>query len=105
MKRYIVCVAGGAGWPFSVCSFFPLLNTSRLPSRWLSTTEMRTASSWRPFPGHLDFFAQGQSHEEARANLEDVIEGNVRLVLQLGWDIPTIPGVAIEERDVEARPA
>lgn len=51
------------------------------------------------------FFAQGQTHEEARANLEDVIEGNVLLALQLGWEIPPLPGVTIEERDVEARPA
>jgi predicted RNase H-like HicB family nuclease len=56
-------------------------------------------------PGATGFFAEGQSHEEARANLEDVIEGNVLLALQLGWTIPVIPGVDIEERDVEARPA
>ena len=56
-------------------------------------------------PGAPGFFAEGTSHEEARANLEDVIEGNVLLALQLGWEMPVIPGVAIEERDVEARPA
>ena len=56
-------------------------------------------------PTALGFFAQGESVEEARSNLEDVIEGNVLLALQLGWDIPTLPGVTIEERDVEARSA
>lgn len=56
-------------------------------------------------PGASGFFAQGETHEEARANLQEVIEGNVLLALQLGWDIPSIPGVDIEERDVEAHPA
>lgn len=56
-------------------------------------------------PDAPGFFAQGENDEEARSNLEDVIEGNVLLALQLGWDIPTLPGVTIEERDVEARSA
>lgn len=47
------------------------------------------------------FFAQGETYEEARANLQDVIEGNVLLALQLGWDIPPVAGVDIEERDLE----
>ena len=51
------------------------------------------------------FLAQGENVEDARANLEDVVEGNILLALQLGWDIPPIPGVTIEERDVEARSA
>jgi len=55
-------------------------------------------------PDTHGFFAQGENVEEARANLEDVIEGNVLLALQLGWDIPSLPGIAIEEQDVEARP-
>lgn len=53
-------------------------------------------------PGASGFFAQGETHEEARANLAEVIEGHILLVLQLGWDIPLIPGVAIEEQDVPA---
>jgi predicted RNase H-like HicB family nuclease len=53
-------------------------------------------------PEAAGFFAQGDTHEEARANLEDVIEGNVLLSLQLGWDIPIIPGVTVKERDVSA---
>jgi predicted RNase H-like HicB family nuclease len=48
------------------------------------------------------FFAQGDTFEEARENLRDVIEGNVLLALQLGWDIPAIAEVAIEERDAQA---
>lgn len=55
-------------------------------------------------PNAQGFFAQGENVEEARANLEDVIEGNVLVALQLGWDIPTLPGVTIEEQDVEAHP-
>ena len=47
------------------------------------------------------FFAQGETHEEARANLEEVIEGNIMLALQLGWDVPPLPGIDIREQDVE----
>jgi predicted RNase H-like HicB family nuclease len=47
------------------------------------------------------FFAQGDTFEEARANLRDAIEGNVLLALQLGMPIPVIPGVSIEEQDAQ----
>lgn len=53
-------------------------------------------------PGASGFFAQGDTFEEARENLQDVIEGNVLLALQLGFDIPALEGVSVEERDVEA---
>ncbi len=53
-------------------------------------------------PTAAGFFAQGDTFEEARENLRDVIEGNVLLALQLGWDIPAIAEVAIEERDAQA---
>lgn len=53
-------------------------------------------------PGASGFFAQGDTFEEARENLQDVIEGNVLLALQLGLSIPNIAGVTIEERDAEA---
>ncbi len=53
-------------------------------------------------PEATGFFAQGDTFEEARENLRDVIEGNLLLALQLGWPIPPIEGVNIEERDVEA---
>ena len=55
-------------------------------------------------PGALGFFAQGETYEEARSNLEEVIEGNILLALQLGWEIPSIPGVEIQEQDVKANP-
>jgi len=45
------------------------------------------------------FYAQGDSFEKARANLQDVIEGNVLLALQLGFEIPHIEGVEIKELD------
>ena len=51
------------------------------------------------------FFTQGETHEEARANLEDVVEGNVLLALQLGWEIPQLPGIEIREQDVETNSA
>lgn len=50
-------------------------------------------------PGASGFFAQGDSFEEARTNLQDVIEGNVILALQLGMDIPEIEGSEIKEID------
>lgn len=56
-------------------------------------------------PGAAGFFAQGDTFEEARTNLRDVIEGNVMLALQLGWAIPTIEGIVIEEQDAETLPA
>jgi len=49
-------------------------------------------------PGASGFYAQGDTFEEARTNLRDVIEGNVLLALQLGLPIPVIPGVPIEEQ-------
>jgi len=55
-------------------------------------------------PGISGFFAQGDSFEEARENLKDVIEGNILLALQLGLEIPHLEGVAIEEKDVETEP-
>ena len=53
-------------------------------------------------PGTSGFFAQGETHEDARENLKEVIENVVILRLQLGWEIPTIPGVVIKEEDVKA---
>ena len=54
-------------------------------------------------PGVSGFFAQGESYEDARANLQEVIEGNVLLTLHLGWEVPSVPGVDIQEKDVESR--
>jgi predicted RNase H-like HicB family nuclease len=53
-------------------------------------------------PGASGFFAQGDTFEDARTNLRDVIEGNVLLALQLGLPIPVVPGVPIEGQDAEA---
>jgi predicted RNase H-like HicB family nuclease len=49
-------------------------------------------------PGASGFFTQGDTFEEARANLRDVIEGNVVLALQLGLPIPEIEGVRMTEQ-------
>ena len=51
--------------------------------------------------GLPESFTQGESHEKARSNLEEVIEGNILLALQLGWDVPPLAGVDIREQDVE----
>ena len=56
-------------------------------------------------PNAAGFYAQGDSFEEARENLSDVIEGNVILALQLGFDIPTFEGVKIEIQNAETVPA
>jgi predicted RNase H-like HicB family nuclease len=56
-------------------------------------------------PDASSFFAQGDTFEEARANLRDVIEGNVLLALQLGLPIPVVPGVEIEEQDAQTNTA
>lgn len=50
-------------------------------------------------PGASGFFAQADTFEEARANLQDVIEGNVILALQLGLEILKIEGVEIKKID------
>ena len=53
-------------------------------------------------PNASGFFAQGESFEEARENLRDVIEGNVLLALQLGLDIPRLEGVEIKHVETKA---
>ena len=53
-------------------------------------------------PNVSGFFTQGDTFEEARANLRDAIEGNILLALQLGLPIPKLPGVEIEEHDASA---
>jgi predicted RNase H-like HicB family nuclease len=49
------------------------------------------------------YFSQGETYEEARANLQDAIEGSVLIALQMGWEIPPIPGskVKIESMRIE----
>ena len=53
-------------------------------------------------PGASGFFSQGIHFEEARENLRDAIEGNIVLALQLGFPIPALEDVVIEEQDVPA---
>jgi predicted RNase H-like HicB family nuclease len=52
-------------------------------------------------PGAQGFFAQGDSFDEARENLREVIEGNILLALQVGLEIPRLEGITIEEKDVQ----
>ncbi|HAW58102.1 MAG TPA: hypothetical protein DCX03_03650 [Bacteroidales bacterium] len=56
-------------------------------------------------PDASGFFAQGDSVEEARENLKEVIEGNVLLALQLRLELPPLKGIDIEERDVQTKSA
>ena len=51
-------------------------------------------------PDASGFYAQGESVEEARAELADVVEGNVLLALQLGLEIPQLPDIEFLEQDV-----
>lgn len=53
-------------------------------------------------PSAPGFFSQGESFEEARANLRDAIEGNVLLALQLRLPISPLPGVPIAEQEYPA---
>ena len=46
------------------------------------------------------FYAQGESVEEARSELADVVEGNVLLALQLGLEVPRLPDIEFLEQDV-----
>lgn len=46
-------------------------------------------------PEALGFFAEGATRKEAEEHLRDVIEGNILLALQLGFDIPILPGIPI----------
>jgi predicted RNase H-like HicB family nuclease len=46
------------------------------------------------------FYAQGGSVEEARSELAEVVEGNVLLALQLGLDVPELPGFRVVQQDV-----
>jgi predicted RNase H-like HicB family nuclease len=50
-------------------------------------------------PNTDGFYAQGNSVEEARHELTDVIEGNIILALQLGFEIPKLPGIDFAEQD------
>lgn len=51
-------------------------------------------------PNCAGFYSQGESHEEARSNLLDAIEDQVMITLQMGSEIPRIPGVEIKSEVV-----
>lgn len=51
-------------------------------------------------PGVIGFYSEGDTQEEARANLLDAVEGNILIALQMGWDIPQLPGVEIKTETV-----
>ena len=53
-------------------------------------------------PNCTGFYSEGESYEEARTNLLDAIEGNVMIALQMGWEIPSIPGVEIKTEVVSS---
>ena len=53
-------------------------------------------------PGADGFYAQGESVEDAREALTDVIEGNVLLALQLGLPVPHLPNIEIVELEIAA---
>ena len=56
-------------------------------------------------PGMPGFFSQGETFEEARENLRDAIEGNLTMALQMGFPIPPLEGVLIEEQNVSTQAA
>ena len=56
-------------------------------------------------PNYPDFCSQGETHEEARTNLLEAIEENLMIALQMGSEIPIIPGVDITTEVVEAESA
>lgn len=49
-------------------------------------------------------FTQGETYEEARANLAEVIEGHVMIDLQMGWGAQEIPNVEICVGEISAPP-
>ena len=50
-------------------------------------------------------FTQGETYEEARANLAEVIEGNAMIDLQMGWPVQEIPEVEICVGEISSPPA
>ena len=55
-------------------------------------------------PGIQGAFTQGETYEEARANLAEVIEGNVMIDLQMGWPVHEIPEVEICVGEISSPP-
>ena len=55
-------------------------------------------------PNFPDFYSQGETHEEARTNLLEAIEENLMIALQMGSEIPIIPGIDITTEVVSSDP-
>ena len=56
-------------------------------------------------PGvEASYFTQGEDYEDAKVMLADAIEGSVLIALQMGWEVPPIPGsdVKIEIAEIDA---
>ena len=48
-------------------------------------------------PGvEASYFTQGEDYEDAKEMLADAIEGSVVIALQMGWEIPPIPGSGVK---------
>ncbi len=56
-------------------------------------------------PGLRGAFTQGEDYEDAKEMLADAIEGNVLIALQMGWEIPPIPGAEVKIEIAEINPA
>ena len=47
------------------------------------------------------YFTQGEDYEDAKEMLADAIEGSVVFALQMGWEVPPIPGSKVKMEIVE----
>ncbi len=53
-------------------------------------------------PGvNASYFTQGEDYEDAKVMLADAIEGSVVFALQMGWEVPPIPGSKVKMEIVE----
>ena len=53
-------------------------------------------------PGiEASYFTQGEDYEDAKEMLADAIEGSVVFALQMGWEVPPIPGSKVKMEIVE----
>ena len=50
------------------------------------------------------YFTQAENYEEARINLIDVIEGNILIDMQMGQDVPEIPGFEVKYEIIPSTP-
>ena len=53
-------------------------------------------------PGvNAGYFTQGEDYQDAKEMLADAIEGSVVFALQMGWEVPPIPGSKVKMEFVE----